>query len=279
MTDNPLMPKAAKVTKRIDEAPGSFTLTVDYHSDNLPGQFVQVSIPGMGEAPISIASHDRKRLDLNINRVGNLTTAFEKVKEGDTLFVRGPYGNSYPLDEMKGKNVVLVGGGCGVASLRGMVHYMQQHPKDFGNVRTFVGFRSHDLILFRDDLESWKDVGELNVSLDTSEGATDDQDAKSVDVNVGSAKMACEVGFVTKLIKDSKFDTSDTIILMCGPPLMIKFSIKELKAHGFTDEQIYVSAERLMYCGIGKCCHCMIEEKFTCLDGPVFRLDTIGGVE
>lgn len=279
MSDNPLIPIAAKVIGRRNEAPGSFTLKVKYKSEHMPGQFVQVSVLGTGECPISIASYDHKIMDLNINRVGNVTAALKGVQEGDTIFVRGPYGKGYPLEDLKGKNIILIGGGCGVASLRGIIHYLKANQNDYRSIRTFIGFRSHDMVLFRDELEQWKDIGELNISLDTAEGASKDKGAKQVEVTVGGGKLTCGVGFVTKMLAEAEFNTKDSAILMCGPPLMIKFSIKELKKHGFTDQQIYVSAERLMYCGIGKCCHCMIEEKFTCLDGPVFRLDTIKGVE
>lgn len=279
MSDNPLLPTAAKVIARREEAPGSFTLKVKYESEHVPGQFVQVSVLGTGECPLSIASYDQQTIDLNVNRVGNVTAALQSIQEGDTLFVRGPYGNGYPMEELKGKNIILVGGGCGVASLRGIVHYLGENKNDYRSIRTFIGFRSHDMVLFRDELNDWGKIGELNVSLDTAEGASKDKDAKQVDVNAGKGKLTCEVGFVTKMLAEAEFDLKDTTVLMCGPPLMIKFSIKELKKQGFTDQQIYVSAERLMYCGIGKCCHCMIEEKFTCLDGPVFRLDTIEGVE
>lgn len=276
---NPLMPIASRVLVRRDEAPGSFTIVAEYASDNKPGQFVQVSLPGMGECPISIASNDQKRLELNINRVGNVTSALQRVRQGETLFIRGPYGKGYPMEELEGKRLILIGGGCGVASIRGVVHYLLRNKDRYKDVRTFVGFRSHDLILFREELPSWEGVGELNISLDTAKGITEDPSVKQVNVALKKGAVSCEVGFVTKMLHDATFDINDSAVLMCGPPLMIKFSIRELKAHGFRDNQIYVSAERLMYCGIGKCCHCMIHGKFTCLDGPVFRLDTLGEVE
>lgn len=279
MSGNPLLPIAAKVIARKEEVPGSFTLTVGYESNHVPGQFVQVSVLGTGECPISIASCDTNVLQLNINRVGNVTSALQRVRQGETIFIRGPYGKGYPMEELEGKRLILIGGGCGVASIRGVVHYLLRNKDRYKDVRTFVGFRSHDLILFREELPSWEGVGELNISLDTAKGITENPSVKQVNVALKKGAVSCEVGFVTKMLHDATFDTKNTAVLMCGPPLMIKFSIKELKKHGFTDDQIYVSAERLMYCGIGKCCHCMIHGKFTCLDGPVFRLDTIGEVE
>lgn len=277
MRDNPLVPLPAKVLARTEEAPGSFTLTVKYESRHSPGQFVQLSLPGAGECPISIASYNHQTMELNINKVGNVTAALERVNAGDTVFIRGPYGNGYPMKELIGKNLILVGGGCGAASIRGIVHYLKSHLRDYGKIRSFMGFRSHDLILFRREINSWKETGELNISLDTANGINDKPDVKNVEVQAGSARLTCEVGFVTKMLAEAKFHTENTAVLMCGPPLMIKFSLQALKKHGFKDNQIYVSAERLMYCGIGKCCHCMIHGRFTCIDGPVFRLDELGG--
>ncbi len=277
MKDNPLVPLPSRVIARTEEAPGSFTIIVEYKSEHLPGQFVQLSVLGIGECPISIASYNPNVMELNINKVGNVTAALERVNLGDTVFIRGPYGNGYPMKDLIGKNLILVGGGCGAASIRGIVHYLKSHRGDYGKIRGFMGFRSHDLILFRREINSWKEIGELNISLDTAKGISDKPDVKIVEVQAGSARLTCEVGFVTKMLAEARFDTENTAVLMCGPPLMIQFSIQALKKHGFKDNQIYVSAERLMYCGIGKCCHCMIHGRFTCLDGPVFRLDELGG--
>ncbi len=244
------------------ESPDNFTLKLSKRLECEPGQFVQVSLPGVGECPISVCSASGEPLELNVRQVGVVTNALAQLKRGDAVFVRGPYGKGYPMALLKGNSLVLVGGGCGVAPLKGVVEYVARHREDFREVYLFLGFRSPSDVLFQRHLAGWKARYRLSVS---------------VDENPANTCFDGKVGFVTKLLEEARFDNSNKVVFMCGPPRMMDACAAVLRGKGFHDDQIFVSAERLMYCGVGKCCHCMIRGKFTCVDGPVFRLDELGG--
>ena len=261
LLNNPYLPKPYKITNFYQETINNFTLTVDMKAKHEPGQFVQVSIPGIGEAPISICSDSPKYVKLNINKVGDVTNSLEKLKKGDTIFIRGPYGKGYPMKEFKGRDLIFVGGGCGIAPLKSVIEYVENHRADFGKVFLFLGYKSNDDVLFKKELERWKNKYNLEVTLDKKNPSKVCYDAKE--------------GFITDALKKSPITPERKIVTLCGPPIMMKYSVQILKDKGFNDEQIYLSAERLMYCALGICCHCMIRGKFTCLDGPVFRYDQI----
>ncbi len=260
-TSNPYLPKPYKVVEYFRESPDTFTITLNMRIRHDPGQFVQVSLPGIGEAPISICSYSRKHLKLNIREVGNVTKHLAKIQKGMRLLVRGPYGKGYPMHELEGKRLVIIGGGCGVAPLKGIIDYVEQHRKAYGDVHLFLGYRSPDDIIFKRELTEWEKSYKLKVTVDKQPQGT-------------SCYNATE-GFITEAIKAMDIPLQDTAVFLCGPPVMMRFTIKILEEKGFTADQIYISAERLMYCGIGACCHCMIHGKFTCTDGPVFRYDVI----
>ena len=257
---SPYVPKPVKILSYKRETHDSFTIKIDFKVKHEPGQFVQLSLPGIGEAPISICSFSDKHMELNIRQVGNMTNSLSKLKVGDSLFVRGPYGKGYPMDEFIGKDIVIIGGGCGVAPLRGVIDYIETKQKSFGNVKLFLGYRTPEDILFKDKLKSWEKQFNTNVSVDK--------------LPPGSC-FSGQVGFVTEMIKADNLKANGTIVFICGPPIMIEFVIKILKDKDFKDNQIYVSAERLMHCALGVCGHCMIHGKYTCLDGPVFRWDEL----
>jgi anaerobic sulfite reductase subunit B len=257
---NPYVPKPAKITLYKRESHDCFLIRLDLKSKYDPGQFFQVSIPGIGEAPISVASYSQDYLELNIREVGNVTKHLAQLKKGDTLMVRGPYGRGYPMEDLYGKHLIVIGGGSGVAPLKGILAYVDKHNANFGDVMIYFGFRSPDDILFKDELKQWKKKYQFNMS---------------VDQNPKKQKLACDVCFVTNLVEKSKLTPDNKVVFVCGPPIMMKIVIDILKAKGFKEEQIYVSTERLMHCALGVCGHCMIHGKYTCLDGPVFRYDEI----
>ncbi len=230
-----------------------------------PGQFVQISVPGIGEAPISICSSSDKHLQLNIREVGNVTSALSKIKKGDKVFLRGPYGKGYPVKEIKGNNLVLVGGGCGVAPLKGVLDYIEAHRSDYKEIFLFVGYRSPDDIIFKREIETWQKKYNLHVTVDKNQH--------------GDFCYTAKEGFITQALDDAKISNENIVAMLCGPPLMMNKVIEILQKKGFHDDQIFISAERLMYCAIGICCHCMIRDKYTCLDGPVFRYDEIKGIK
>ncbi|MBW2967202.1 FAD/NAD(P)-binding protein [Candidatus Woesearchaeota archaeon] len=259
--DNPLLPTPAKVTLYKRECPDSFTIKTDFKADHEPGQFVQITLPGIGEAPISICSYSKEFMEFHVREVGNVTNAVSKLQKGDRLFIRGPYGKGYPMEKFIGKTLIIIGGGSGVAPLKGILSYLDKHRSSYQDILLYFGFRDHNEIIFKDQMKQWKKKYQLNLS---------------VDKNVGKSHMPCDVCFITDLLAKAKLNPENKVVFICGPPVMMKIAIDILKNKGFTEDQIYISAERLMHCAIGLCGHCMIHGKYACKDGPVFRYDEIG---
>src|SRR3989338_3910692 len=259
---NPYLPKLYKVLEFYRETHDTFTITVNMKIKHAPGQFVEVSVTGFGEAPISICSYSKNFIKLNIREVGNVTNALARLKKGDTILIRGPYGKGYPLETLKGKNLYIIGGGCGVAPLKGIIEYAEQNRKHYKNISLFFGYCSYDDIIFKRELIGWGKKQDVPLALDKKQQR-------------GHMCYDATQGFITDTLKHTEFSKKDNVAFLCGPPMMIKSVIELLKEKGFSDKEIYISAERLMYCAIGICCHCMIRGKYTCLDGPVFRYDKI----
>ncbi len=255
-----LIPHPAKIIAKTEETKSNFTIVLESRLNPQPGQFIQVGILGVGEAPISIASHSSTSVMLNISKVGRVTTALSNLKAGDSVHVRGPYGKGFPVPHVKGKDLILIGGGCGVAPLRGVLDYVKKYRADYKDVRLYFGFRSPEDLLFTREMEQWKKDYNVTVTVDK--------------VNTGTC-YDLRIGFVTKALEEDNVSFDNTAVFICGPPIMMKNSVAVLKNKGFSDEQIFVSLERLMYCAFGVCCHCMIRDKFVCKDGPVFRWDEI----
>ena len=258
---NPYVPQLYKIIEFVRETPDTFSITIDMKIKHEPGQFVQITIPGIGEAPISISSYSDNHIKLTIREIGNVTNALAKLKTGDSVLVRGPYGHGYPMEHLKGNSIVILGGGCGVAPLRGIIEYIEQHRADYKDVLLFLGYRGPKDILYAKEIAIWKKKYNLNVTVDQNSHGEFCYDAKT--------------GFVTEALKASNITNENKVVFLCGPPVMINIAIGILKQKGFNDDQLFISAERLMYCALGVCCHCMIHGKFTCIDGPVFRYDEI----
>ncbi|MBL7055314.1 FAD/NAD(P)-binding protein [Candidatus Woesearchaeota archaeon] len=259
--ENPYLPKPYKVLSFTRESSDSFTIKVDMRINHEPGQFVQVSVPGIGECPISICSDSNKYIELNIREVGNVTNALSKLKKGSVVFVRGPYGNGYPMRSLRGNNILIIGGGCGVAPLRGIIEFVANNREDYEDVNLFLGYRSPADMIFKKETKKWKKDYQVDVSVDK--------------VPHGQSCHDMRVGFITDALKEMHLDKNNRVVFICGPPIMMRYVIEILKNKGFNDKQIFISAERLMYCALGVCCHCMIKGKFTCIDGPVFRYDEV----
>lgn len=262
MTENKYIPKPAKILEYHRESPDNYSIILDIKIKHDPGQFVQISVPGIGESPISICSYSGENLKLNIREVGNVTKAIGKMKKNDIVFVRGPYGRGYPMQSLKGNDLVIIGGGCGVAPLKGIIEYIEHHRKDYKDVFLFFGFRSPNDVLFKREMEKWKINYNLNMSVDQLPQGT---------------CFDGRVDFITKLIEEAKLTNDNKVVFLCGPPKMMDITTSILSKKGFNDDQIFVSAERMMYCAMGACCHCMIHEKYCCTDGPVFRYDELKG--
>ena len=257
-----MIPEMVKVVRYRRETDDSFTIRLDKKIEHMPGQFLIIGLPGIGECPISICSYSDSYIELHIRQVGNVTNALAKLKAGDKVWIRGPYGNGYPMDWAKDKDIVLIGGGCGVAPIRGVIEYLMKNINLYANIHIFLGFRNERSIAFAYDMDKWKKSVKLNISLDRIE-------------NKSGCKIDAKEGFVTELLKEFEPEKK-TIAMMCGPEIMMKFASKILIEKGIRKKNIFVSLERLMYCGVGKCCHCMLDNGLlVCKHGPVFSLEEV----
>lgn len=235
-------------------------LRVAAHTDYAPGQFFQVTVLGFGEAPISIASYAQDHIDFVINPVGTVTREVVKLSPGERLLLRGPFGHGYPMDFFRNNNLILVGGGCGVAPLKGVMDYLSQHREQFGDVTCYFGYRDEHESIFGSEMARWEKDGVFSFVYAYS---------------APQSGFRGNSGYVTQYLAQSGVSSHGTIALICGPPAMMTSTIQTLKKLGFNDDQIWISHERHMKCATGMCGHCMIEGKYTCKDGPVFRWDWI----
>jgi len=227
-----------------------------------PGQFAELSVPGRGEIPIGIASSPTEKgfVSFTVNKVGVVTKHLHNMKEGDVMGIRGPLGNWYPWDEMEGKNIVIIGGGFAFTTLRSSIIYMinPENRSKFEDISVVYGARNPGLLLYRDELAEWEKRDDINMHI-TVDG-TDDPDWKY------------NVGFVPAVTKEKITGSDNAIAIVCGPPVMIKFTQPVLEELGFPPERIILSLEMRMKCGIGICGRCNIGDKYVCKDGPVFSL-------
>ena len=226
----------------------------------VPGQFVLISLFGYGEAPFGVASspYEESYIDLVIRRAGTLTRAMHRLKENDIAFLRGPYGNGFPLKFIEGKDMVLVTGGCGIPPIAALIEYVVANRDKFGRVHLIYGARTPADLLMKNKLKQWQE--KIKVLL------TVDQPTKD---------WKGHVGMVSELIDDIKIDPKNAIASMCGPGPMMDALERILRPLGISDRRIFVSMERKMQCGLGKCQHCLVGDKYVCQDGPVFYFDQI----
>jgi NAD(P)H-flavin reductase len=226
---------------------------------HMPGQFVEVTVPGVGEAPISVSSSPDKAdaFELVVRRAGRVTAAMHGLKSGAKLGIRGPYGTHFPVDgALKGRDVVFLAGGIGLAPLRSAIQYVLNHRGDYGKVTVLYGTKTPPERLFVDELAAWAKRGDMKY-LET--------------VDRGDSTWTGNVGVITKLIPQAGIDAAKAVAVACGPPIMYKFVVVSLYAADITDENIFVSLERRMKCGVGKCGHCQINGLYACMDGPVLN--------
>ena len=269
MNKNIYTPDLAVIKKVCNEAEGTKTFTLEFKKpetkesfDYRPGQFVELTILGVGEAPISITSSpvNKGYLELSIAAVGKVTQALHLKKEGEVVGLRGPYGNGFPLNEVKGKNTLFVGGGIGLAPLRSLINQIFAQRGDFARISILYGARNPDLLCFMNDLERWTKVENSQVLLT---------------VDVPDARWKDNVGVVGSLLPKIDIEIENTVAFVCGPPIMIHFVILDLLRMGFGADKIITTMERRMECGLGKCGHCNIGKSYVCLDGPVFSFQQL----
>lgn len=252
---NEYIPFPSKVMEIIPHTDIEYTFRMSFSGDVKPGQFFEVSIPKYGEAPISVSGIGENTVDLTIRRVGTVTNQIFEHYEGNTLLMRGPYGNGFDLDEYRGRELVIIAGGTGLSPVKGIVDYFSEHPQEAVSTTLIAGFKSPRDILFKQDFEVWEK--NLRV-IKTVDSAPEDYEGLT--------------GMVTKYIPDLPIkNISEAVFITVGPPVMIKFTIQEILKRGVPEEHIWISHERKMCCGLGKCGHCKINGAYVCLDGPVFN--------
>jgi NAD(P)H-flavin reductase len=228
----------------------------------IPGQFIQLSVFGIGEAPISISSSpfNKDTIGLCVRKAGDVTSAIHKLEAGSYIGIRGPLGNGFPVEEMKGKDLLFIAGGLGLAPLRSLINYVLERRDNFAKITILYGAKNPREILFADELELWKarkDI-ELDITLDKPD---DNWSGKS--------------GVITRLIPPLDLEPTNTYALVVGPPVMYKYVLLELQTKQISEDHIIMSLERRMKCGIGKCGHCQINGVYVCLDGPEFSYHTL----
>lgn len=255
---NPWMPEKHRILNILEETDMESTFVVEFDDPFVQhGQFFQISLPKIGEAPISVSNFTKHTIEFTIRRVGKLTNVLFDLEPGDDIFLRGPYGNGFPLSEFKDKHVVVIAGGTGVSPVRSTLNHYVAHPEECKDVYAITGFRDPQHVLFENDLKAYRDAKNFHTTFTLDHGE----------------REGFKQGFALDYVKDIPFGDwdDDYAVIIVGPPVMMKFTAQECMKHGVSEDHIYVSFERKMSCALGKCGHCKINETYVCLEGPVFN--------
>jgi NAD(P)H-flavin reductase len=262
--DNPYLPVGAVIEKVVEESAAikSFALRTDEPIRFRTGQFVELTVPGAGEAPFTPSSsqYAEGMLELTVMAVGGVTRALHAMRPGQRVGVRGPYGHGYPLEAFEGKWVLICGGGVGLAPLRSLLLTLRHDIERYRRVSLRYGARTPADIIYKAEVERWQRDGKLDVK---------------ITVDRGDDRWKGAVGLVTTLIEGSVDDPSRSVAIVCGPPVMMKFTTFTLLDVGFAPRDIYLSMEKNMSCGIGKCGHCRLGTYYVCKDGPVLTYEQV----
>jgi sulfhydrogenase subunit gamma (sulfur reductase) len=239
----------------------------EYFADYRPGQFAFVSALGIGEAPFGFASTPSRgdTLEFGIAKVGSVTSALHSLEVGEILGVRGPLGNGFPMDEIKGKNVVVLGGGIGGAPLRPVIMHILDHRHDYGHLTILWAARNPSLLVFTDEYEAWRSAKDTELHITVDKG------------NEEWLAGGGQEGLITELLERIAPSSENSVTITCGPPVMIHYVTLMLNNLGYRPDQMWTTLEARMHCGIGKCGRCNLGEKLVCMDGPVFRQDELNG--
>lgn len=255
MSRNEYVPFISEIKEVIRHTEIEYTFRMSYEGEVKPGQFFEVSIPKYGEAPISVSGIGEGTVDLTIRRVGKVTDEVFERYVGDKLFLRGPYGNGFDVENYEGKELVIVAGGTGVSPVRGVIDHFAKDPSRCKSATVIAGFKSEKDILFREDFAFWRNQIHVIQTLDQGEETPEHR-----------------IGLVTKFIPELEFEkVEEAVAIVVGPPAMMRFSVQALLERGLQERNIWISHERKMCCGLGKCGHCRIGDTYVCLDGPVFN--------
>jgi len=264
MKRNIYQPIEASIEDIVQETPTIKTFVLKLKSDFSfrTGEFIELTVPGLGEAPFTPSSDPKvkQNLDVTVMNVGTVTSKLHSMSIGGQLGVRGPYGKGYPLDKFKGKDILIVGGGVGLAPLRSLLFSLFRDIDNYNKVVLRYGARTPTDIVYKDSLIEW--AKKRKVDIVTS-------------VDVGDPSWKGNVGLVTTILKDLPIDMKNAVSIVCGPPIMMKFVNLKLLDTGFKPQDIYLSMEKSMSCGLGKCGHCRIGKYYICRDGPVFAYEQL----
>ena len=262
---NPYSYTEAEILDVVDETANikTFTLKPKEAIAFRAGQFMDVTLPGIGEAPFTPSSNHniKEKLDFTIMSAGRVTKLLHEARPGDTVGVRGPYGLGYPLDKFKSKEVFIVGGGVGLAPLRALLYALFNEVNSYKKIIVKYGARTPKDIVYKNEIDSWRTKARhIDIEITT---------------DIGDEVWKGNVGLVTTILKKESVDVNNAAAIVCGPPIMMKFVTFKLLDLGFKDSDIYLSMEKNMSCGIGKCGHCRVGPYYACKDGPVFTYDRI----
>ncbi|HTY46134.1 MAG TPA: FAD/NAD(P)-binding protein [Methanomassiliicoccales archaeon] len=281
MNGNSYLPRIAEITNIEQETGGERAIRTfrvklkdDFQMEYKPGQTCMVSVFGKGESMFAISNSPTRKgfIEFSVMRLGRVTEMLHEMKVGDELGIRGPYGNGFPVDQWKGKNIYFIGGGVGMAPVRSVMNYIVDNKKDFGALHLIYGARSSRDLAYRTELDGLEQGGDIDVrrTIDVEEPGwvvLDNKAPENSKFDPGSRKFT---GFVATTILALKCNPENALAVICGPPIMIKTAVGSLVKLGWKDEQIYTTLENRMKCGIGKCGRCNIGGVYVCVDGPVF---------
>ncbi len=254
-----LAPVPAEIIEVVSETPDTKTFYFKPRAkleNPRPGQFTEVYIPGVGEAPVSVSGTGPDGVIIQtIRSIGTLTEYLFKLGKGDLIGIRGPYGKGWPIEKLEGKDILIIGGGIGLAPLRPVIKAVEKDRSRYGRLSILYGARTPSLLLYKYEFEEYREIpnSELLLTVDHADET-----------------WTGNVGVVTKLIPEASVDPENAIALVCGPEIMMRFTVKALEERGFRENQIYISLERRMKCGVGLCGHCQVGPYFVCRHGPVF---------
>ncbi len=269
MIENPYIPIKSEVVDVVKESPTIKTLSFKTEKPLhfKAGQFIEMTIPGLGEAPFTPSSspHQKSKLEVTVMNVGRVTSKIHDLKKGDTVGLRGPYGVEYPLNEFEGKEILLVGGGVGLAPLRALFLALVHDLNKYKGITFCCGARTPSDMIYKDNvLDKWQKIDkrvDFRVTVDKKDDA-----------------WKGKVGLVTTTLDKLKINLKNSVAVVCGPPIMMKFATFKLIDIGYKEKQIYLSMEKNMSCGFGKCGHCRLGDYYVCKDGPVFSYDKISNI-
>lgn len=269
MLENPLLPYLATLQDVVDLTPDVKLFKIELNDPGIrksfeykPGQFVFLSAFGTGEAPFGLTSvcYRRGPLEAAVRRIGTVTRSLHELEAGETVGVRGPFGNQFPLDEYRGKNIFIIGGGIGFAPLRPIITTILDHRNEYADLLILNGARTPQDLVFAPEFDTW---------------AASPRTRLELTVDAGDQSWTGRVALIPAVVKELSLSPNNAIAIICGPPIMIHFTLIELKKLGFADSQIVTTLESKMKCGLGKCARCNIGEKYICQDGPVFTMEQI----